>query len=101
MKRNTLILIVFLTLVGTVASIYFGGMPSSNSGKVAISNAIAMPMGNSDDTVMVALELTNEGPPQTIRKVSSPDSHHGMFHGVEGSTQLVVPANSSAAFAMD
>lgn len=101
MNRNALILIVFLVLFGGSAYFYLSTSLSENSGKVTISDAIAMPAGNSDTSVMIALQLTNEGPPQTITAVSSPDSRDGMFHGSEGNGKLVIPADSNAAFAMD
>lgn len=101
MKRNSLMLMVFLLSAAATAAFFWNFVELENSGKVTITEATASPLHGQDGAVRVMLKLKNEGTPQTIVSVTSPDTDQAMLHGVEASEQLVIPADANASFSAD
>ncbi|MDJ0614096.1 MAG: copper chaperone PCu(A)C [Rhizobiaceae bacterium] len=98
MKNKTIPLILFALIVAGAAAAILGFGDAKNNGKVIISNAVAAPIDASEEALILTLSLNNEGPPQTIVGISSPDASDAAIHGTEGSGKLVLPANGQADF---
>ena len=101
MKRNDLIFIIIFVFSAAAAVAFLILPQTKNTGKVTITEATASPMHGTQGAVIVALKLKNEGPPQTIIAVRSPDAKQSKIHGVEGSENLAIPADTNAAFSKD
>lgn len=101
MNRNSLTLIFFLAFAFALGSLFWIYGSSEEQGKVTISEATASPIQGNRDTVIVELKLKNDGPPQTILNISSPEAGNAIIHGIEAAEALVLPADSSSSLSTD
>ncbi len=101
MNRNSLTLIFFSASALALGALFWIYGSTGEQGKVTISEATASPIQGNENAVVVELKLKNEGPPQTILNISSPDTDRAMIHGIEAAEALVIPADSTSSLSND
>lgn len=93
------LLLVICVVVGGV--FLWRAADRSEAHSVSLSEAIAVPVPDRENSARVFVKIANSGVPQKLTAVNSADAEKAYFEKVEPGTSPVIPAQGAASMAMD